>query len=157
MERKNSLKNITDKAGNIVRTEKVTEGKSGNNLMLTVDMDLQKRVEESLEKNLRAFHVCRADDGSCVRCNDESEKRSKFYQWQEKIVNKDGGMQIEDFALGTMTSSYELGSTVKGATLLAGYQTETIKPYRTSLMHQCILKEVLSRRNRGKNLGILMI
>ena len=32
----------------------------------------------------------------------------------KKIVNKDGGMQIEDYALGTMTSSYELGSTVKG-------------------------------------------
>lgn len=32
-----------DKAGKIVRTEKVTEGKSGNNLMLTVDMDLQKK------------------------------------------------------------------------------------------------------------------
>ena len=47
----------------------------------------------------------------------------------KKIVNKDGGMQIEDYALGTMTSSYELGSTVKGATLLAGYQTDTIKPY----------------------------
>ena len=74
----------------------------------------------------------------------------------KKIVNKDGGMQIEDYALGTMTSSYELGSTVKGATLLTGYQTEAIKPY-THLMRQCILKEVLSRRNRGKNLGILMI
>ena len=47
----------------------------------------------------------------------------------KKIVNKDGGMQIEDYALGTMTSSYELGSTVKGATLLTGYQTEAIKPY----------------------------
>ena len=74
----------------------------------------------------------------------------------KKIVNKDGGMQIEDYALGTMTSSYELGSTVKGATLLAGYQTDTIKPH-ISLMHLCILKEALSRRNRGKTLVILMI
>lgn len=40
---KEQSRNITDKAGNIIRTEKVTEGKSGNNLMLTVDMDLQKR------------------------------------------------------------------------------------------------------------------
>ena len=39
---KEQSKNIMDKAGKIVRTEKVTEGKSGNNLMLTVDMDLQK-------------------------------------------------------------------------------------------------------------------
>ncbi len=47
----------------------------------------------------------------------------------KKIVNKDGVMQIEDYALGTMTSSYELGSTVKGATLLSGYQAEAIKPF----------------------------
>ncbi len=93
----------------------MTEGKSGNNLMLTVDMELQKKVEESLEKNLRAFHSAEPDDGSCIRCNDESEQTVKFYRWQERrIVNKDGGMQIEDYALGTMTSSYELGSTVKG-------------------------------------------
>ena len=47
MERKNEVKNITDKAGNIIRTEKVTKGKSGNNLTLTIDMELQKKVEES--------------------------------------------------------------------------------------------------------------
>ncbi len=78
MERRNSLKNIMDKAGKIVRTEKVTEGKSGNNLMLTVDMDLQKRVEGSLEKEFTSLSCCRANDGSCVRSNDESEKRSNF-------------------------------------------------------------------------------
>ena len=65
-----------DKAGKIVRTEKVTEGKSGNNLMLTVDMDLQKRVE-ALKRIYEPF-MRRADDGSCVRSNDESEKRSNF-------------------------------------------------------------------------------
>ena len=72
---------------------------------------------------------CRADDGSCVRSNDESENGQILSMAGKKIVNKDGGMQIEDYALGTMTSSYELGSTVKGATLLTGYQTEAIKPY----------------------------
>ena len=40
---KEQTRNITDKTGNVIRTEKVTEGKSGNNLMLTVDMELQKK------------------------------------------------------------------------------------------------------------------
>ena len=44
-----------DKAGKIVRTEKVTEGKSGNNLMLTVDMDLQKRVGAALKRIYEPF------------------------------------------------------------------------------------------------------
>ena len=47
--------NITDKSGNIVSTEIISKGKSGNSLTLTIDMELQKKVEESIEKNLRAF------------------------------------------------------------------------------------------------------
>ncbi len=37
-------------------------------------------------------------------------------------------MEIEDLALGNMTTSYELGSAVKGATLLTGYETGAIQP-----------------------------
>ena len=48
------MKNITDKSGNIVSTEIISKGKSGNSLTLTIDMELQKKVEESM-KNLRAL------------------------------------------------------------------------------------------------------
>lgn len=44
------MKNITDRSGNIIKTETVSKGKSGNNLTLTIDMELQKKVEESIEK-----------------------------------------------------------------------------------------------------------
>ena len=37
-------------------------------------------------------------------------------------------MEVEDYALGTLTSSYELGSTVKGATVLTGFETNAITP-----------------------------
>ena len=43
------VRSIADKQGNTIRTETVTEGKSGKNLTLTIDMELQK-VEESIEK-----------------------------------------------------------------------------------------------------------
>lgn len=46
----------------------------------------------------------------------------------KKFVEKDGDVEMEDFALGNMVTSYELGSAVKGATLLTGYQTGAIKP-----------------------------
>lgn len=52
---KEEVKNITDKSGNIINTEIISKGKSGNSLTLTIDMELQQKVEESLEKNLRAF------------------------------------------------------------------------------------------------------
>ena len=46
----------------------------------------------------------------------------------KKLVEKDGKIEVEDYALGTMTSSYELGSTVKGATVLTGFETKAITP-----------------------------
>lgn len=52
---KGEVRNHTDKAGNIIQTETVSKGKSGNNLTSTIDMELQKKVEESIEKNLKAF------------------------------------------------------------------------------------------------------
>ena len=108
----------------------MTKGKSGNNLTLTVDMDLQKKVEESLERNLRAFNSSEPmmDRAFVVMMNPKNGQVLSLAG--KKIVNKDGGMQIEDYALGTMISSYELGSTVKGATVLAGYQTEAISHIR---------------------------
>ena len=48
-------------------------------------------------------------------------KNGKYYQWLGKACRKDGKMEVEDYALGTLTSSYELGSTVKGATVLTGF------------------------------------
>lgn len=46
----------------------------------------------------------------------------------KRLVEKDGKMEVEDYALGTLTSSYELGSTVKGATVLTGFETNAITP-----------------------------
>ena len=39
-----------------------------------------------------------------------------------------GKYSIEDFALGNITTSYNMGSSVKGATVLTGYQQGAIKP-----------------------------
>ncbi|KWW53256.1 penicillin-binding protein [Bacillus cereus] len=126
---KAEVRNVTDKNGNILETINVSKGQSGNNLNLTIDMELQKRVEEIITKNLLRYKGGQPylDRAFVVMMNPKNGQILSMAG--KKIVNKDGGMQIEDYALGTMTSSYELGSTVKGATLLAGYQTDTIKPY----------------------------
>lgn len=124
---KEQSKNITDKEGNIIHTEQVVKGKSGNNLMLSIDMELQKRVDESIERNLMAFKASEPmmDRAFVVMTNPKTGELLSISG--KKLVNKDGNMQVEDYALGTMTSSYELGSTVKGATLLTGYQTGAIQ------------------------------
>ena len=125
---KEEVKNVTDKAGNIVSTEIISKGKSGNSITLTIDMELQKKVEESIEKNLRAFKSSEPllDRAFVVMTNPNNGQVLSMAG--KKIVEKEGVLEIEDLALGNMTTSYELGSAVKGATLLTGYETGAIHP-----------------------------
>ena len=58
----------------------------------------------------------------------------------KQLVNEDGQTKVNDFALGTMTSSYPMGSTVKGATVLTGYQTGAIQPGAVQLDEPIKLK-----------------
>ncbi len=44
----------------------------------------------------------------------------------KQITNDHGKYKINDYALGAMTSSYAMGSAVKGATVLTGLQTGAI-------------------------------
>ena len=50
-----------------------------------------------------------------------------------------GKYAIEDFAFGNIATSYTMGSSVKGATVLTGYQEGAIQPgtvfYDTTLQH----------------------
>ncbi|SDY93777.1 penicillin-binding protein 2 [Bacillus sp. 166amftsu] len=146
-------KNITDKEGKILRTEQIKKGKSGNNLMLTIDMELQKQVEESIERNLMAFKGIEPllDRAFVVMMNPKNGQLLSISG--KKLVNKDGNMQVEDFALGTMTSSYELGSTVKGATLLTGYQTGAIKPFTHFFDAPMTFKGTTKEKKSWKDFG----
>ena len=75
-------------------------------------MELQKKVEESIEKNLRAFKSSEPllDRAFVVMTNQITDK---FYLWQAKDCRKRRKIEVEDLALGNMTTSYELGSAVK--------------------------------------------
>ncbi|PEI84503.1 penicillin-binding protein [Bacillus pseudomycoides] len=125
---KKEVRNNIDKAGNVIQTDTVSKGKSGNNLTLTIDMELQKKVEESIEKNLKAFKSSEPllDRAFVVMMDPKTGQLLSMAG--KRLIEKDGKAEVEDFALGNMVTSYELGSAVKGATLLTGYQTEAIQP-----------------------------
>ncbi|PEB53364.1 penicillin-binding protein [Bacillus pseudomycoides] len=125
---KTETKNITDKDGNIIETVNVSQGQRGNDLNLTIDMELQKRVEDIITKNLMKFKGSEPllDRAFVVMTNPKNGEILSMAGKQ--LVEENGKTEVKDYALGTMTSSYEMGSTVKGATLLTGYQTGAIKP-----------------------------
>ncbi|MGZ7149293.1 peptidoglycan D,D-transpeptidase FtsI family protein [Bacillus sp. BC08] len=125
---KKEVRSVADKKGSTIRTETVSEGKSGKNLTLTIDMELQKKVEESIEKILKAYKGSESmlDRAFVVMMNPKNGQVLSMAG--KRLVEKDGKTEVEDYALGTMTSSYELGSTVKGATVLTGFETKAITP-----------------------------
>ena len=53
----------------------------------------------------------------------------------KRLVEKTGKWKLKIMLLGTLTSSYELGSTVKGATVLTGFETNAITPGTHFMMH----------------------
>ncbi len=126
---KEKVRNVTDSSGNVTDTETVSKGKAGDDLVLTIDTELQKDVEKIIEKNLRAAKARPSTqllDRAFVVMMDP--RNGEVLTMAGKQIKQAGGKyKIDDYALGTMTSSYNMGSAVKGATLLTGYQTGAIK------------------------------
>jgi penicillin-binding protein A len=49
---KEKVKMVTDSNGNVVNTETVSEGKSGKDIVLTIDMEFQAQVEKIMQEEL---------------------------------------------------------------------------------------------------------
>jgi cell division protein FtsI/penicillin-binding protein 2 len=129
---KSKVKNVTDKTGNVVENHPVTKGKKGKDLVLSIDMDLQMKVDRIIEEELWAAKrhpgTFLTDRAYVVLMNPKTGE--VLAMSGKKIVrNKQTGkVEMEDDALGTFTTTYNVGSTVKGATILTGYKTGAIAP-----------------------------
>ncbi len=123
---KAKVKNITDKGGSLLKTETISEGQRGKDLVLSIDMELQKEVENILEEELRAAKrspgTALLDRAYTVLMDPMTGEILTMAG--KKIV--DGEMQ--DDALGNITTTYNVGSAVKGATILTGYKEGVIQP-----------------------------
>ncbi|MDZ5470982.1 penicillin-binding protein 2 (plasmid) [Bacillus sp. 31A1R] len=124
---KAKVKNITDKKGNVLRTEVVSEGKSGKDIVLTIDMELQLAVEKILEQELwkakKQPNTELLDRAYVVLLNPHTGEVLSMAGKQIARDEKTGKLEMQDHTYGTISSSYSMGSSVKGATILTGYKT----------------------------------
>ncbi|MEH7376415.1 MULTISPECIES: peptidoglycan D,D-transpeptidase FtsI family protein [Bacillaceae] len=133
---KAKVKNVTDKSGKILSTEVVSEGKRGKDLVLTIDMDLQKKVEDIIEEEMWSAkqkpNTSLLDRAFVVLMDPHT---GEVLSLAGKQIGKDkkGKTVMKDFAGGNITTSYNVGSAVKGATILTGYKTGAIQPGSTQL------------------------
>ncbi|MDF2945692.1 MAG: penicillin-binding protein transpeptidase [Bacillales bacterium] len=129
--KKAKIKNVTDKAGNLISKETISEGEKGKDLVLTIDIDLQAEIEKIIEEELLAAKGRAGNhmlDRAFVVMMNPNTGDILTMAGKQLEKSKQGKYETTDFALGSMTTSYPMGSAVKGATVLTGFQTGAIRP-----------------------------
>src|SRR5690606_26109029 len=127
---KSVVKNITDGRGSVVDTVPVDEGKPGKDLVLTIDSEIQSAMEKIVEDKLLALkrgpNSQLVKDAYLVMMNPQN---GEIISLVGKRIgeDRDGKTVVNDYAFGAFTASHEMGSTVKGATLLTGYSQDAVE------------------------------
>ncbi|RLJ87113.1 peptidoglycan D,D-transpeptidase FtsI family protein [Planococcus citreus] len=127
---KSSVKNVTDGRGRVIETVPVDEGEPGKDLVLTIDSELQYELEQIVEEKLLALKAGPnsqlVKDAYLVMMNPNT---GDVLSMVGKRVGEDenGKRVVNDYAFGTFTAAHEMGSTVKGATLLTGYAQDAVE------------------------------
>ncbi|MEH7274618.1 peptidoglycan D,D-transpeptidase FtsI family protein, partial [Neobacillus vireti] len=155
---KGKVKNITDKAGKILSTEVISEGQRGKDLVLTIDMNLQLEIEKIIEEelwNAKQNSKSALLDRAFVVLMDPHTGEILTMAGKQIAKNSETNKQeMRDFALGNITTSYEVGSVVKGATILTGYNTGAIRPGSTHYDSPLLIKNT-QPKSSWKNFGMI--
>ncbi|MBT2683406.1 penicillin-binding protein 2 [Bacillus sp. ISL-37] len=130
--KKEKVINVTDKSGELLEKELVSEGQRGKDLILSIDMDLQIAVEEIIEKELWAAKSSPGTgllDRAYVVLMDPNTGEVLTMAGKRIVKDKKTNeIYLEDDALGNILNTFNVGSVVKGATVLTGYKTGAIYP-----------------------------
>lgn len=106
----------TNQQGELVNIEQQYAGKVGNSLRLTIDSKLQQQVEAILLDYLETKNSSGAKEIYAVASRPET---GEILAMAGKKIGDNG--EIQDDALGTINGSFAMGSSIKGATIAAGY------------------------------------
>ena len=106
------------------------EGKRGNDIVLTIDIELQKALEEILtEEVLNAKKEANTEyyEGSFVVISNPKTGEILAMAGKKLKQNDDGSYSVIDFTSGITQSTAVMGSVVKGASHIVGYNTGALK------------------------------
>ncbi|MBM4762301.1 penicillin-binding protein 2 [Bacillus sp. B15-48] len=153
------VKNITDKAGNVLDTVVISDGERGKDLVLAIDMDLQMAVEKIIEEELlkaKQQSGTRLLDRAFVVLMDPHTGEVLTMAGKQIVRDEQTGRNVmQDFALGNITTSYTVGSSVKGATVLTGLSTGAITPNTTFHDTPIVIKGTPPKSSWRAGLGTL--
>ena len=133
---------------------KVSDAVNGNDIVLSIDIDLQLKIEQILEQEIRKA---------------KNEPNTKYYNRSfvviqnpftgeiysmagKQIYNSNNGYDFYDYSIGPIVSTVTPGSVVKGAGMLVGYTNGAIK-IGTVMQDTCIKLYNLPEKCSWKTLG----
>ncbi|ANK37190.1 penicillin-binding protein [Staphylococcus equorum] len=122
--KKKEMKYTTDKSGDVIDSKVINPGSRGDDLVLSIDIELQKKTEEYLEKQIDKLRSEGAKDMDNAMIVVQNPNNGDILAMAGKQIDKNG--DLTDYDIGTFTSQYAVGSSIKGGTLLAGYQNDAI-------------------------------
>lgn len=131
------------------------EGKRGNDIVLTIDIELQKQVEEALnEEILAAKNEPNTNyyNRSFVVVTDPATGEIFAMAGRQAIRDGDNSYKTIDYTAGILTSPMTSGSVVKGASMLVGYNTGAIKP-GDYMIDECVKIASTKEKCSWKTLG----
>lgn len=120
---KNKYKVLND--GNL---ELLEEGTPGNDIVLTIDIELQKEIEEILKREIiyTLEHENQIYYNRSYAILTEPKTGSILTMAGIQVINKDGNYDTYDYSAGIVTSPVTVGSAIKAASHIVGYNNKAL-------------------------------
>ena len=135
--------------------ELVSEGKRGNDIVLTIDIDLQQQLEAILNEEILATKGQPNTEyykRSYAVIQDPNTGEILAMAGREAVSDGSGGYKTIDCTTGIMTDPMTDGSVVKGASMLVGFNTGAITPGEYQV-DECIKIAGTPKKCSWKTLG----
>ena len=104
--KKKEMKYTTDKSGKVINSEVINPGSRGDDLQLTIDIDLQKKVESLLENQIKTLRSQGAKDMDNALIVVQNPKNGDILAMAGKQIDKNG--KLTDYDLGTLLVNLQL-------------------------------------------------
>ena len=134
------------------------EGTRGHDIVLTIDINIQKEIEKILEEeivNAKKNNInTKYYNGSHVIVV-EPNTGEILAMASKQVVNDNGNYKVYDVTPTLLTNPVTPGSIVKGASMSVGYKTGAIN-IGTTMLDECIkIRNTPAKCSWSKNLGYL--
>lgn len=106
--------------------KEIKSGSRGNDIVLTIDIELQKQVEDiMIEELLAAKNEVNTEyfDKTFVIITDPNTGEILVMAGKKLVKNENGSYDVVDYTPGVITTSVIPGSVIKGASHIVGYNT----------------------------------